>query len=436
MLSPHMPVLSKGNMTREFNQHRRYGSRPPYRGSSSNDRHGAEQPSGPTRPRLNRAMVDRAWENGAPHRHADYKPRHPNETGTNQANNRPNFQGNWRKAQPSEHSSHDHAFHERGNSKRPSQYQDTHRQPHRSDYSSNGYQGSRSRSPKPNNSFADRPPYRDQRGDGNEENTYRTHNGHPNFSHRPQEGNRGRHNQEPGQQESRDNGAYSYRTNSTNRVNNRVEHRRDQHTRPYNQREAPYHENRFEGRQRTYSNESRYPSYPATPGNQRENRNHRQSEQFEGDYEQFDHAPSRQPGNGRRQEERPVQQVESKRMGKPPEEERHVTPLPDGRVLKGPRPAQRKNAQFWTDISQDTEKLVDKVHTPEESVEQVPGEQAQTSALPAKQSAPAARVVSPGAKAAKHAASAARKGKTDKPVSSGPRPSQRGFKWPASPSQS
>jgi hypothetical protein len=131
-----------------------------------------------------------------------------------------------------------------------------------------------------------------------------------------------------------------------------------------------------------------------------------------------------------------MQQAQSKRMEKPPEVERHVTPLPDGRVLKGPRPVQRKNAQFWTDISQDTEKLVDQVQTPEESVEKVTDEQAQTSALPAEQSAPVTRIVSPRAKAAKRAASAARKGKTDKPVSGGPRPSQRGFKWPSSPSQS
>lgn len=432
-----MPVLAKGNMTRELNQNQRYDSRPPYRGSSSNNRHGAEQPSGPTRPRLNRATVDRAWENGAPHRHADYKPRSSNEAGTNQPNYRPNSQRNWRKAQPSEHSSHDQAFHERGNSKRPSHYYDAHTQPHRSDSFSNGYQGSRSHSPKPNNSFADQPPYRGQRGHGNETNTYRARNEHPNFNHRPQEGNRGRYNQESGQQESRRNGAYPYRTNPTNRVNNEVMDRRDQRTRSYDQRQAPYRDNRFEGRQRTYSNEPRYPSSIATPGKQRENSNHQQSEQFEGDYEQFDYAPSRQPRrDDRGQGGYPQQQAQSQRMGKPPEVERHVTPLPDGRVLKGPRPVQRKNAEFWTDISQDTEKLVNQVHTPEESVEKVADEQAQTGALPAEQSLPVTRVVSPRAQAAKRAANAARKGKADKPVSSGPRPSQRGFKWPSSPSQS
>src|SRR5215470_2539240 len=128
MLSPHMPALAKGNMTREFNQKPRYDSRPPYRGSSSNNRYGAEQPSGPTRPRLNRTTVDRAWENGAPHRHADYKARHPNEAGTNQTRQGPNSQRNWRNTQQSEHSSRNHAFYERDGNKRPSQHHDAGKQ--------------------------------------------------------------------------------------------------------------------------------------------------------------------------------------------------------------------------------------------------------------------------------------------------------------------
>jgi hypothetical protein len=122
-------------------------------------------------------------------------------------------------------------------------------------------------------------------------------------------------------------------------------------------------------------------------------------------------------------------------MEKPPQVERHVTPLPDGRVLKGPRPAQRQNAQFWTDISQNTEKLVNQVQTPEETSAMTPDEQAQTGPLSAPQSAPAPLVGSPRAKFAKRVASAARNGKTKRPVSSGPKPSQRGFKWPTPPPQ-
>jgi hypothetical protein len=217
---------------------------------------------------------------------------------------------------------------------------------------------------------------------------------------------------------------------------------RDQRIQPHEHRETPRHDNRFEGRQRTNSHEPRYPSYPAPRGRERENRSNLQSEQFKGDYEQFDHTPARQPRDSRRQEEHPPQ-IQSKRIGKTPEVERHVTPLPDGRVLKGPRPIQRKNAQFWTDISQDTEQLVNQVQIPDEpadepaekTAEKTADEQAQTSAVPLQQSAPPTRASSSRAKAAKRAASAARKGHTDRPVSSGPKPSQRGFKWPSPPSQ-
>ena len=48
-----------------------------------------------------------------------------------------------------------------------------------------------------------------------------------------------------------------------------------------------------------------------------------------------------------------------------------MTPLPDGRVLKGPRPVQRKNAEFWTGIAQNTDELLD-------GVKEVPAPQAQT----------------------------------------------------------
>jgi len=42
-----------------------------------------------------------------------------------------------------------------------------------------------------------------------------------------------------------------------------------------------------------------------------------------------------------------------------------MTRLPDGRVLKGSRPAQRKEAQFWTGIANETEGLIKQVETPE-----------------------------------------------------------------------
>ena len=39
-----------------------------------------------------------------------------------------------------------------------------------------------------------------------------------------------------------------------------------------------------------------------------------------------------------------------------------MTRLPDGHVLKGSRPAQRKNAQFWMEVAEDREELLEQVH--------------------------------------------------------------------------
>jgi hypothetical protein len=120
-------------------------------------------------------------------------------------------------------------------------------------------------------------------------------------------------------------------------------------------------------------------------------------------------------------------------------EERHVTRLPDGRVLKGPRTVQRKEAQFWTGIADDTEDLLKQIEIIEgpETAEasKAPGEM-QDDAV---QESPAD--VETGAKAVRkprsRAASAIARNKKDlkkekavKPRSSGPRPSQHGYKWP------
>src|SRR5260370_23419566 len=64
-------------MTRDFNKQRRVNERP-YSRSSSSGRDGEERSSRPARPRLNRDMVDRAWENGARQNHPDYRSRDDN----------------------------------------------------------------------------------------------------------------------------------------------------------------------------------------------------------------------------------------------------------------------------------------------------------------------------------------------------------------------
>ena len=91
-----------------------------------------------------------------------------------------------------------------------------------------------------------------------------------------------------------------------------------------------------------------------------EQRQQEHDEQFEGDYEQFDaqETPKRSD---------PVERGSNHRHARNDDNsERHVTKLDDGRVLKGSRPAQRKNAQFWTEINDDTSKLVEQISLPDE----------------------------------------------------------------------
>jgi len=139
-------------------------------------------------------------------------------------------------------------------------------------------------------------------------------------------------------------------------------------------------------------------------------------------------------------------------------------------VLKGPRPVQRKNAQFWSEISNETEQLIDSVEAPalpanEQSVAQPvefrqegtleqdsPAEEkAETTkeATPKKPRAraasatkveapkkPRARAASATKEATPKKARAASDGKRSKKTtvkkapSAGPKPSKRGFKWP------
>jgi len=47
-----------------------------------------------------------------------------------------------------------------------------------------------------------------------------------------------------------------------------------------------------------------------------------------------------------------------------------MTPLPDGRMLKGPRSQQRKQAQFWTEVSEESDELLSNIHTQEAEQEQ------------------------------------------------------------------
>jgi hypothetical protein len=95
-----------------------------------------------------------------------------------------------------------------------------------------------------------------------------------------------------------------------------------------------------------------------------------------------------------------------------------VTRLPDGRVLKGSRSAQRKNARFWTQVAEDTNELLDHVHLP--STEEGTGNTQEGTAA---KSTPKKR------QRATHSASHGRKAATrSKPRVTGSRSSRRRFK--------
>src|SRR5215831_6842623 len=116
----------KGHMTRDFNNQRREDPQSNSRGSSSR-RFEEERPSRPARPRLNRDMVDRAWENGARQNHADYRTRSDSKTHSTRDNRRPNQHTNRYSAQTS------------SNSRKPyGNRQDTYRTGERSPRSNNG----------------------------------------------------------------------------------------------------------------------------------------------------------------------------------------------------------------------------------------------------------------------------------------------------------
>jgi hypothetical protein len=110
-----------------------------------------------------------------------------------------------------------------------------------------------------------------------------------------------------------------------------------------------------------------------------------------------------------------------------------VTRLPDGRVLKGPRRVQRKKEEFWTDVAQETDALIPEVDTSKvsEQVSEAPDSPAAPPRKSRKQN-PAATPKAPRRKssAVTRARKSGSKESTPKPKSSGPRPSERGYKWP------
>lgn len=322
----------KGIMTREFNKQRRDDMRPSSRKPSSG-RQGEERPARPARPRLNRETVDRAWESGAQQQHADYRPRRSDGPSPRRHNN-----------QRSEYSSSQNS---RGGNRPYGNRQDQRPRPFDSD-----------RRAPDNQRFQDR----ERRRYPDESNRADT---------RPHFQNRERHRYSNGPNGT---GARPRLRNDAPPFNRGPQFRDRDQRRDSQQHDDDYRDRSPRGptrdTRRSYRPEqngrfSRDGQPRDTQPTRRQNRppvrrddtsRPRYGEQFERDYEHLDNDAPYRP---RYAEGSPLRS--NRERNETPE--RHVTRLPDGHVLKGPRPAQRKNAQFWTEVAEDTEELLDQVHT-------------------------------------------------------------------------
>lgn len=430
-------------MTRDFNKQRRDDMRPSSRHTPS-DNYREERPFKSARPRLSRDTVDRAWENGATQKYADYQPRHNA--------SRPPFQQQGRPAPGAE--------------------------PYRSSQSRPGYptrqQNYRGSSP----STHERYPRRAQQPEGERrpfnETEYRR------FSSTPDSGYQPRHEQMPPADGPRFNRPGGYRASGGPRDYNNERRTYDQRgpSQPYRGGEKRYQEprsprfeqrgpgtparnisrsatgprdfrsgererdnfarrNRSDGPQARRDNHNpRWQSRPAAqrgyrsaqhegPYGQRERSYTRpEAEQFEGDYERFNAYQDRQP------------------LAQPEQvEEKHVTRLPDGRVLKGSRPSQRKQAHFWNGIEAEASTLMPVPEVPAQVAKPAPSKEPVEK--PAKPKTPPTAKPKAlkttradysrgtgGMKSIHGSKARALKKKRQGPQGPGTRPSQRGYKWP------
>lgn len=396
-----------------------------------------EEQSRPARPRLSRDAVDRAWENGATRTYADYHPRQNPPTSPAQRQGRP-APAYERSRQPQNRRPYDSSQENYGSprpSARPGGYQPRQyneegprrfdRPGYRAPAGQPGLNNERwtRNAPPPsadgyNSRRADNRPPRFQQ-DGSDSH-YRGANRPPRFQQDGPE-YRGTGRAPRFQQDT-----HEYRGNNQRRPfeNNGREReqfahgqrnggpgaRRDNYNPRWQSRPGP---------QRDYANQQRDYQAPwqDTPAQ------HPGRAQFEGDYERFTDYERAEPQD---HASRPA-----------PAYERPVTRLPDGRVLHGSRPSQRKQARFWNEVENETSSLIE--HTsahPEQEVSE-----------PAPQAAPVRRAARPP----KAGASGPQKVKTVKTAraddvkprsakvarknAQGPRkpvtrPSRRGYKWP------
>lgn len=495
---PYGLIPVKGFMARDFNKQRRDASNSSFRNSSPN-RNRDEQRS--PRPRLNRQTVDRAWESGAQQQHADYRPRtgggqfrtqgQRNSNGrTNNAPNRQDYSSQNGRSGSRPNNSYNRSYNNRDDNFR--------------DNRSSNYQDDRSRRDNRNTSRSfDRPygannDYRSTRSsyeqDGRDFGGPRSGNRHNSFE---QPNHRGSSDRQHFQ--NHDNSRRNVADNDRPRWQNRTDEQRNSNRggseRNFNRRYSDASE-RFQGDYEQFDERSPRPARSVDKEYEgRTSRPHRANERSFADrdtrktrssrderFEDRDNRdtrparPTERPFSGTRHaQDKPERRFNEQKNEAQPE--KHVTRLPDGRVMKGSRSDQRKKAQFWTGVSSDRDELVNRVHEAniddelvnrvqesdipiqEEQVNESPqtldegpvelspamtGEvspvsDAQEPAISNEQPDEVVSIETPTQeetsgttppKRRTRAASASAVTRAKKPRSTGPKPSQRGFKWP------
>ncbi len=391
-------------MTRDYNNQRREYPHSDSRGSSSH-RFEEKRSSRPARPRLNRDMVDRAWENGARQNHADYRTRSDNKTHSTRDNRRPDQQTNRYSAQNNSNGHNPY-----GN--RQDNYRPGERSPRRNN-------GSRPHKFESGMRTFDDQHYNQYERRGYPKETYQD-DYHPGDSWNNQ------HPHARTQYQGRDQYRGAQRHEFERDTSSPRHHDRDQRqARSYDRNPRP---------PRSYDRDkrsSRNMSGPDTRNLRRQSRSERrednysnrpheysrfkaEQELFEGDYEQFGRSNFAQP------------HAQALHVSK----ERNVRRLPNGRVLKGTPDEQQQKAEFWTEIAQESDELVKQVELShaQEVTTQHSGDHL-TVASTRRKTNPRTRKANESTQERKATKAKMRESKP-KARSTGPKPSQRGFKWP------
>lgn len=381
-------------MTKHYNNQRRDDTQRSSRHFSS-DRRAEERFS---RPRLNRETVDRAWESGAQPNHADYRAR--NNNGQPARNNRRYNQ--YSNTPPAQNSQNNRSPY--GNRQNNNRYSE------RTPY---GDQNSRSRSLDSDRRNFNEQGYGERRnysgGQGSHQGSrYQNRSGYPNA--RPQ--SRNRYSNEGYPQQNFDRNSRPSGNFDRDQRSQRNFERGNQDSRNYRGRgtQNPRYQSRPWAQRERFS------------GRQDFNERRPQNEQFEGDYESYNtyEAPHYRHERYSDDSGRAERQAE----------ERPVTRLPDGRVLKGPRPVQRKNAQFWTDIDHEAGDLLSEAGASPISNE-VNAQPIETPPSTHEQGKkPKAAAKTRTRRAGARERKTRTKSSTSKTQPRGLKPSQRGFKWP------